>query len=139
MVAGEERDGLFPNLNEAWTNQGLMLYVLEIYLNVEKDSKIELFPKMSFMRALQKAQGRVSVSVCNTMDSPIMGMLLGQVSPATPISYVSAECFYPANTSIPSEWKNRLQVQLLRGQELPSENDFDEGFADSTQNRIWKI
>ncbi|XP_040195270.1 LOW QUALITY PROTEIN: uncharacterized protein LOC120928229 [Rana temporaria] len=112
-------------------------------------SGVELVPEIISTRALQRARGRVSVSVCNVSDSPVTlkaRMPIGQVATATPLSptklidgvdrEIPAERFYPKDAPVSPEWKKRIQSQLLKWQDLFSKDEFDVGCARSTQHRV---
>ena len=131
-----------------WSQPGPYV-VLETDPRNMKRSGVELVPEIISTRALQRARGRVSVSVCNVSDSPVTlkaRMPIGQVATATPLSpteliegvdrEIPAERFYPKDAPISPEWKKRIQSQLLKWQDLFSKDEFDVGCARSTQHRV---
>uniref|UniRef100_A0A8C5QJQ2 Gypsy retrotransposon integrase-like protein 1 n=1 Tax=Leptobrachium leishanense TaxID=445787 RepID=A0A8C5QJQ2_9ANUR len=112
------------------------------------ETGVEVIPEIISRKALKRTRGRVSVSVCNVTDSPVVlkaRMPIGQVESATPLSTDSGEGvgkeipderFYPKDAPISPEWKKRLQSQVLKWKELFSKDEFDVGLAKSTEHRI---
>uniref|UniRef100_A0A8C5LMT5 ribonuclease H n=1 Tax=Leptobrachium leishanense TaxID=445787 RepID=A0A8C5LMT5_9ANUR len=122
--------------------------VLETDFNHGSEAGVEVIPEIISTKALKRTRGRVSVSVCNVSDSPVVlkaRMPIGQVESATPLSTdlgggvdkeIPDERFYPKDAPISSEWKKRLQSQVLKWRELFSKDEFDVGLAKSTEHCI---
>uniref|UniRef100_A0A8C5WE77 ribonuclease H n=1 Tax=Leptobrachium leishanense TaxID=445787 RepID=A0A8C5WE77_9ANUR len=123
--------------------------VLETDFNHGSEAGVEVIPEIISTRALKRTRGRVSVSVCNVSDSPVVlkaRMPIVQVASATPLSPtglgggVDKEIpdvrFYPKDAPISPEWKKRFQSQVLKWRDLFSKDEFDLGLAKSTEHRI---
>lgn len=131
-----------------WTQPGPYI-LLETCSEESRNSGVEILPELILTKALHRSQGRITVSMCNVSDAPVTvrgRMSLGQavsvtpLAPDTPMEKASKripdENFYPKDAPISSEWKNRLQAQLLRWRDLFSRDDFDVGCAKSATHRI---
>uniref|UniRef100_A0A8C5QDK8 Uncharacterized protein n=1 Tax=Leptobrachium leishanense TaxID=445787 RepID=A0A8C5QDK8_9ANUR len=123
--------------------------VLETDFNHGSEAGVEVILEIISTKALKRTRGRVSVSVCNVSDPPVVlkaRMPIGQVASATPLSptdlggevdkEIPDERFYPKDAPFSPEWKKRLQSQVLKWRDLFSKDEFDVGLAKSTEHRI---
>lgn len=121
-----------------WKQPGPFI-ILEVD-DKEVDTGLEIIPEVVSSKVLQRSHGKILVSVYNETASPVKmsaRMLLGQAKPATPVSLfdlvgrskdgISVEEFYPKNTPLPPEWKERVKTQLLRWQAAFIKSEFDVG------------
>uniref|UniRef100_A0A8C5MY14 ribonuclease H n=1 Tax=Leptobrachium leishanense TaxID=445787 RepID=A0A8C5MY14_9ANUR len=113
--------------------------VLETDFNHGSEAGVEVIPEIISIKALKRTRGKVSVSVCNVSDSPVVPkarMPIWQVASATPLSPTDLGGGVDKETPISPEWKKRLQSQVLKWRDLFSKDEFDVGLAKSTEHRI---
>lgn len=131
----------------SWKKPGPFI-VLENTSQEEKKG-LELISEVLPTRVLRRTHGKVLVSVRNVAAVPVRvpaRLLLGQVSPATPVAAcgltegpaaeIPAEEFYPKNTPLTPAWRERAKAQLLKWRAAFSKSEFDVGLAKSASHRI---